>query len=121
MTQFHKRGLFDQLRDTTFYYRLDANCRGCKLTYAKAEGYVKHGVVYATNMLYNPYDITEPMVYEEDFADITAEDYKKLCTDYIAIYKGKTGSLVNEIVSYRRYDGVYFPTAHSYRSLFKLK
>lgn len=105
------------MRDTVIYYR---NFRHSDL-FGKTEGYTKNGVIYATKYLTDASSSKlEAMVYEEDFADITAEDYKKMATDYIAVYKWKSSSVFSDIVSYRRYDGVYFPTAPSYRSLFKL-
>lgn len=120
MIQYHKRGLFDIIKDTVWFYRNDANCRGCELTYSLVNGYVKDGKLYSTKMLRNPYTVTLPLRFEEEFSNFTKDDYDKLGVDYIAVYDCPHLDYNDNcsIVSYRRYDGVYNPTAQKYISLF---
>ena len=74
------------MRDTVIYYRYWRDDR----YFGRTDGYTKNGVIYATRYLTDANsNKIEAMVYEEDFADITAEDYKKMMTDYIAVYKYK--------------------------------
>lgn len=118
------RGLFDLIKDTVFYYlsnsgtRCDYDCR----EYKKVNGYSKNGTGYIVKLVDNNY--VRPLMYEEDFDNITEDDYKQIGVDYIAVYKcvnmcdsfGYSNRY--EITSYRRYDGQYFPTAKTYKSLF---
>lgn len=124
MTQFHKRGLFDLIKDAVFFYwsnhttRCDYDCS----EYKKINGYVKNETWYLTKLVEE--GSVRPLMYEEDFDNITEDDYKHLGVDYIAVYKCvnmcDTYNYSNkfEITSFRRYDGQYFPTARSYKSLF---
>jgi hypothetical protein len=110
------RGLFDKIKDTIFYYINDANCRGCQISYTQVNGYVKNGTLYSTEMLYNPYKLTRPLMYEDDFENINETDYKQIGADYIAVYEQIGNDY--KIVSYRKFDGTYYPTAKTYKKLF---
>ena len=123
MIQSHKRGLFELIKDTTIYYRTNTNCTGCNVVYEKEDGFVKDGVIYTKRMLFNPYRLTIPLRFEEDFSNLTKEDYEVLGVDFIAVYECPHLDYNSNcsIVSYRRYDGVYFPTAKYFMSLYILQ